>query len=141
MKVDDLQKIPIAQIIEMKDLQIEIGDKTPLVDLDSISGVLKIEGRSIPENAQEFYRPILSWLDHYLNFPAEETVLYLNLEYFNTSSSKIILDIMMRLKKNHLKGKKVVVRWLYQEEDEEMLEAGNDYASLIEIPFQIESFV
>ena len=66
-----------------------------------------------------------------------ETVLFLNLEYFNTSSSKIILEMMMKLKRAHDRGAKVLVKWLYHEEDEEMEEAGNDYSSLIDIPFDI----
>ena len=137
MKIDDLNQTSIEQVLAMTDLQIESGDKTPFVHLNMATGQLKFEGRSIPENAQEFYRPLLAWIEHYLSAPMGETVLFLNLEYFNTSSSKIILEMMMKLKRAHDRGAKVLVKWLYHEEDEEMEEAGNDYASLLDIPFDI----
>ncbi len=140
MKVDDLIEIQPENITELETVTVESGDKTPFVELDRSSGILKFEGRSIPENAQQFYKAILSWIEHYMQKPAELTTLHLNLEYFNTSSSKIILDVMMRLKKLRDKGHNAKVVWLYHEEDEEMHEAGEDYASLIEIPFEITPY-
>lgn len=137
MTVDELNSYKIDTIKDLPHVVVESGDKTPYVELDRSRGLLRFEGRSIPENAQQFYRLILSWIEHYLQNPQPETTLHLNLEYFNTSSSKILLDIMMRLKKLSDRGIQTRVVWMYHEEDEEMHEAGDDYASLIEVPFEI----
>ena len=140
MKVDDLIEIRPENITDLNIVTVESGDKTPFVELNRSEGIIKFEGRSIPENAQQFYKAILTWIENYMQNPATLTTLHLNLEYFNTSSSKIILDIMMRLKKLKDKGNNAKVIWLYHEEDEEMHEAGEDYASLIEVPFEIIAY-
>jgi uncharacterized protein YkuJ len=55
--------------------------------------------------------------------------------YFNTASSKIILDILMRLETLHEDGKNISVEWHYEEDDEDMQEAGEEYADIVEVPF------
>jgi len=113
--------------------------KTPTVEMNVESGIIEIKGRSIPENSIDFYRPVVEWLDNYANSPASETKVNIQLEYFNTSSSKCILDVFKKLeqvfKKNGEKG--VVINWFYEEDDEDMLEAGEDYQSILKIPFKM----
>ncbi len=112
--------------------------KTPTVNFDSQSGVLVLKGRSIPENAIEFFKPLVDWLDNYSNQSKMITKANIQLEYFNTSSSKCILDIFKKLESiNKQDDKEVIVNWYYEEDDEDMLEAGEDYQSILKIPFEM----
>ena len=78
----------------MEPIIIEGTPKTPTVKFDSTEGVFEIKGRSIPENSVEFYKPLVDWLDTYKESPLTKTVVNVRLEYFNTSSSKCILDVI-----------------------------------------------
>jgi hypothetical protein len=105
---------------------------TPYVLLDSDAGVIKIEGRSIPENVIDFYQPIINWIEKYTLEPNSLTTAHFKLEYFNTSSSKRLFDIMKKVEAIALQeGKKAVVNWYYEEDDEDIYFAGNDYKALI----------
>lgn len=119
----------------MDSLVLEGGTKTPKIQLDSEHGSVKIQGRSIPENSLDFYKPVLSWLDQYIKDPKEQTVVDVKLEYFNTSSSKCILDVFKKLEIIFKRGSRVKINWYYEEDDEDMLEAGEDYHSIVKIPF------
>ncbi len=111
--------------------------KTPEVLFDAENGSLKIKGRSIPENSIEFYKPIMEWLDNYSSNPCPSTDVNIQLEYFNTSSSKCILDIFKKLERLENAKDKVSINWHYESDDEDMMEAGEDYQSLIDIPFNM----
>jgi hypothetical protein len=111
--------------------------KTPDVSFDNTSGVLELRGRSIPENSVEFYGPLNTWLDEYAKAPATKTVMDVKLEYFNTSSSKCILDLFKKLEKMNGNSTQVTVNWYYEAYDEDMAEAGEDYRAIIELPFAI----
>ncbi len=111
--------------------------KTPYVRFDGEKGIIEIKGRSIPENSIEFYKPLIDWLEEYGGATSSETAVNVQLEYFNTSSSKCILDIFKKLEVMFKKGKKVEVNWYYEEDDEDMFEAGEDYQSIINIPFKM----
>jgi hypothetical protein len=121
----------------MESFSIEGTPKTPTVNLDPNSGKVEIKGRSIPENSIEFYKPIVDWLDSYAASPKSLTEVNIQLEYFNTSSSKCILDVFKKLEGIHKAGNDVVINWFYEEDDEDMLEAGEDYQSIIKIPFKM----
>ena len=79
----------------MESLKIEGSPKTPTVNFDP-NGVVELKGRSIPENSIEFYKPIIAWLDEYNSNAQSETAVNIQLEYFNTSSSKCILDVFKK---------------------------------------------
>lgn len=116
--------------------------KTPFISFDPASGAFEIKGKSIPENPALFYKPLYVWLDLYTLTPAPATALNIQLDYFNTSSSKCIVEIFRRLEQIHKSGKgEAVINWLYDEADEDMLEVGEDYKSIIKIPFHLVSFV
>ncbi|NOU60301.1 DUF1987 domain-containing protein [Marinifilum caeruleilacunae] len=119
----------------MNSLVIEGSPKTPSINFDGANGAFLIEGRSIPENSLDFYKPVMEWLDSYINEPQEETNVTIKLEYFNTSSSKCILDVFKKLEAIFKRGKKVIINWHYEIDDEDMLEAGEDYQSIVKIPF------
>jgi hypothetical protein len=112
--------------------------KTPSITFAAEDGQLEISGKSIPENSLEFYRPVFEWLDGYSQKPAPSTVLRVALEYFNTSSSKCLLDIFRKLEAINLSGKSTVkVNWVYDSDDEDMMEAGEDYQALVKVPFEL----
>lgn len=121
----------------MDSVKIEGTPKTPTIEFDRESGKLVIKGRSIPENSIDFYKPLIDWLDDYALKPAQDTVVHVQLEYFNTSSSKCILDVFKKLEGIKRSGKDVTVKWHYEEDDEDMLEAGEDYDAIIDIDFQM----
>lgn len=121
----------------MESLKIEGTSITPSVEFDEKSGVLNLKGRSIPENSLDFYQPIYSWLDAYISNPASKTIMNVQLDYFNTSSSKCILDILKRIDKIDDGGNDVLIKWYYDESDEDMMESGEDYMDLLEAPFEL----
>ena len=116
---------------------LEGTSKTPTVSFDENNGMLELKGRSIPENSIEFYKPFIDWIDRYARDPRPKTTLSVQLEYFNTSSSKCILDLFKKLELIRTTGNEVLVLWHYEQDDEDMLEAGEDYQAIINIPFKM----
>lgn len=121
----------------MEPLHLEGSAKTPHISFDPSTGLLELKGRSIPENSIDFYKPLIDWLDKYGRQPQPSTQLNVQLEYFNTSSSKCILDLFKKLEAIRAAGNEVLVLWHYEEDDEDMLEAGEDYAGIINVPFRM----
>ena len=120
----------------MEAIVIEGTPKTPGVNF-SADGELHLQGRSIPENSIEFYKPLVEWLDQYSKNPNSKTAVNIQLEYFNTSSSKCLLDLFKKLETMHKNGNEILVKWHYEEDDEDMLEAGEDYQSIVNVPFKM----
>lgn len=121
----------------MDNIHLEGSPKTPTIEFNADSGNLELKGRSIPENAIEFYKPLVDWLGEYSNNPADDTIVDVKLEYFNTSSSKCILDLFKKMESVGSQGKSIKINWYYEEDDEDMLEAGEDYEAIINIPFKM----
>lgn len=121
----------------MENLKLEGSAKTPSVNFNAETGVLELQGRSIPENSVEFYKPINEWIDAYGNNPKPSTTVDVKLEYFNTSSSKCILDLFKQLEGLNGNGTEVHVNWYFEEDDEDMEEAGEDYEAIISLPFKM----
>jgi len=119
----------------MENIHIEGTPKTPTVKFDSNEGRLELSGRSIPENSIEFYKPLLDWIESYGGAPKSKTAVDIKLEYFNTSSSKCILDVFKKLE--GVNSTDMIINWYFEEDDEDMLEAGEDYQAIINIPFKM----
>lgn len=119
----------------MRNLYLEESIETPKVILDKGEGIFTFEGKSLPEDVKEFYRPILEWFDDYILEPNSETEINIKFEYFNTSSSKMILVLMKKLIDAKKKGSNVTINWHYPYDDEEIFEAGEEYAEIIMLPF------
>lgn len=107
---------------------IEPTQNTPEVRFDSENNVFTLIGVSMPENSIKFYEQVFSWLDEYQKNPHDNLRFHVQLEYFNTSSSKSILDIFKRVK-NIGNGNYIV--WHYEEDDDEIREAGEEYQEII----------
>ena len=123
----------------MEPLKIELTQSTPKIYLDKDSGKFEIAGKSFPEESRSFYAPLFTWLEEYAKNPNEETLFEFNMEYFNSSSALIILEILNLLGKIFKNGKKVSVSWNHLDIDEDMLEAGEEYSELVKIPFVFNS--
>jgi hypothetical protein len=108
---------------------------TPLVNFDPDEGILELKGRSSPENSIAFYQKLIDSLDAYLESDKETLVANFAFEYFNTSSSKCLFDVFKRLSKINDEGKELVINWFYEEDDEDMTEAGEDYCDLLDLDF------
>ena len=120
----------------MEILHIEGADDTPKIIFDKSNGIFEISGRSLPEDSAEFYRPVLEWLRNYAKEANSKTDFVVKLEYFNTSSSKLILDVLSTLE--DISG--ATVQWYHHEDDEDMEEAGQEFSELVEIPFEFKTY-
>lgn len=114
-------------------------DESPEIILDKSTNEFKFMGKSLPEDVKEFYTPILNWIEEYVVDPNDETVVEFNMEYFNSASSKQILDILERFAMVTDRGKKIMVKWHYMEDDEDMEDAGESYADIVNVPFELIS--
>jgi hypothetical protein len=111
------------------------------MNLDPSTGIFEFRGKSIPENSIEFYKPFFSWLDEYSAAPAPKTEVNIQLDYFNTSSAKVLADIFKKFETLNQSGKtQVTINWRHNEEDDDMLEAGEDYKSISNLPFNLIAF-
>lgn len=112
----------------------------PGIILDKENGHFEISGKACPEDPVEFYQPVFDWFDEYAESPLEETVFNFKMTYYNTATSKVLMMIMQRLEEISDDGNKVKIRWHYPEDDEDMEEAGEEYADIVEVPFEQVSY-
>jgi hypothetical protein len=103
-------------------------------------GFIKIRGRSIHENVNLFFLPVSTWITEYIENPAEVTCVEIKLEYFNSASAKVFIQLLQKLTYVHLKHKKLVLNWYYEEGDDDILERGEYLASILDIPFNFIKF-
>ena len=125
----------------MEPLILAPGDDTPEIHFDKKQGKFEIQGKSLPENVLEFYTPVFSWLEQYVADPNEETPIKVKVVYFNSASQRALNEIFTILSRIVVKGKKISVEWFFHEDDEEMKEAGEEYADITGIPFTFKTFV
>jgi hypothetical protein len=123
----------------MEKLFIKATDDTPEILLDKSERIFTISGKSLPEDVIEFYSPVFSWLEQYTKDPLEETRLTVNVSYFNSASQRALNEIFIILSRILVKGLKVEVEWHYSEDDDEMREAGKEYADITNLPFHFKS--
>ena len=124
----------------MEVIKIAGTEDTPTVILDAQNEIYEISGRSLPEDVASFYDPILGWLDEYSKNPGKKTIFNFKLVYFNTASSKLLLDILMKLEEMHESGNEVLIKWHFPEDDEDMEEAGKEYSDIVDVPFKKVSY-
>jgi|688.fasta_scaffold1894407_1 hypothetical protein len=115
----------------MENLNIQGGEKTPSFNFNASEGKIEITGRSWPEHALQVYEPAFKWLEEYFKNPATKTVVNLKMEYFNTSSSKVVLDILKKIDQLSLIGKDVEINWYYEYDDPDLKEHGNMIKSIL----------
>lgn len=118
----------------MEHFRIEADRNTPLISLKP-DGIMAIKGRSIHENVVEFYSPAFEWADEYIKDPADLTCIDIQLEYFNSASAKYIIQLLQKFRKVLVLDKKFVINWYYEEGDEDILERGEYFALVLDLPF------
>ena len=124
----------------METLHIAATDDTPEITLDYQNKKFIFSGRSLPEDVVSFYKPVLDWLDEFEQNPLEDAEFEFKLEYFNTASSKLILDILLKINDIYEEGTPMKMKWYYMELDTDLQEAGEEYSELIEIPFELVAY-
>lgn len=118
----------------MENLLIASTKRTPEVNF-STDGRLKISGRSIPEDPTQFYDKLFEWVFYYCQEAIPTTTIDIALEYFNSGSSKAILEILRALVDTAKKGKQISINWYYEEGDDDILERGEYYESILDMKF------
>lgn len=121
----------------MNPLIIEATIDSPNVNLDKDKNIFEIKGKSLPENVNIFYQPIIDWFSSYFKSPNPETVMYFKLDYLNTASSKALLSLFLVIEDAVKNGVNAKVKWYFEEDDEDMKDIGEEYADIIQIPFEI----
>jgi hypothetical protein len=107
---------------------------------DPDNDIFEISGRSLPEDVITFYQPVIDWLDDYKLVPNNNTEFVFKYIYFNTATSKLIQDILLRLEQIQETGNKVKVIWYYEEDDEDMYDLGEEFKENVDIPFEIVEY-
>ena len=124
----------------MEALIIPEGQSTPSISLDSDKGKIEILGNSLPEDVLGFYSPVIKWVEAYVQNPNPKTEIHIKLSYFNSSSSKSILDILSLFEELVDLNLSVEVIWHYLDLDEDMLSTGKEFESMLKMPFQFVPF-
>jgi hypothetical protein len=127
----------------MEPLNIEPTEFTPKINFDPENNVFDISGFSRPENVIGFYRPILKWLDEFsdailsknIDFNKNQLTVNLKMTYFNSASSKFLLDILLEFMKYHSRGNEVVINWYYEDGDDEIQESGEEISDMLGYQF------
>ena len=120
----------------MEPLIIEKQPNTLKVILDKEKKLFLFEGRSLPENTVKFFEPVMNWLREYKENPNDETEVHMNFVYFNTSSAKLLLEVLRELENIHKMDKPVKIVWHYMEEDYDIQEAGEEYSTMVSMSFE-----
>lgn len=123
------------KIFNMTPLILDSTSDTPEVILDKKGNQFNFSGTSIPENTKNFYQQIFDWIDNYVVEPNEETIVNFKMKYFNTSSTKSILDIMIKFKEIAKNNKMLIINWHFIANDEDMYEAGDGFSKMMRFPF------
>ena len=116
----------------MDRLEFQPSSKTPYVLLDP-TGKIKFRGRSIPEDVSVFYEDILDWIKTYCASPKPFTEIDVEMEYLNSGTSKYMLKILKVIKEIDTLGFELKINWIYEEGDDDILERGEYYASILDL--------
>lgn len=124
--------------VSLQSLYIARTEETPEVDFNTDTHVFVIRGRSLPEDAFSFYKPLIEWLEDYFSGLRSEIEFNIELDYFNSSSGRYLMEMLYKLESNRHEDQVIRVIWISEKEDEVMLEKGEEFKSLIQLPFEIK---
>lgn len=112
----------------MENIYISATRTTPEISLDCEKHILEIRGESFPENTAAFYNPIMDWICAYMDrLESQNVTVNMEIVYFNSSSSKILMDFFDILAEASENGKSIVVNWIYDPENENALSTGEEF--------------
>lgn len=120
----------------MESLFIQGTKMTPTIELDIQQSIFSIKGTSRPENTKAFYQPVFDWFETYFKNQAATVEFEICLNYFNTSTSKILLDLLEYFEEKAADQVKII--WIYENGDEEMKEAGEELLDLVDLTFELK---
>ncbi|MGB0368782.1 MAG: DUF1987 domain-containing protein [Flavobacteriales bacterium] len=120
-------------------LKLEATEDTPEIDFNTSTGVFKISGRSLPEDALEFFKPVEAWLESYVEDCLDETTVEMRVDYFNSASTRYIFNILMAFEDIVDAGKQAKIIWYHKSNDEMIQAKGEELSDLLEVPFEMVS--
>ena len=115
-------------------------EETLGVILDQTEGRFEFSGKSLPENANEFFEKIFTWLQTYSNKPNKKTDIVFKVDYFNSSSSRKFVEVLMLLEEAISNGNQVNVKWYSQKNDEMIEDRGKELSEVLDIPFEFLNY-
>lgn len=121
----------------MNNLQVEPTPKTPGINFNAATGLLVIEGRLIPEDPEKFFSLLNNWLTNYQPADGIKTVFRVRLYYYNSTSVKRLLHLFQKLESVYAQGHDINIIWEYEDGDDDSMMDGEDYKSLLKIPFDV----
>lgn len=121
----------------MKELFIEGTSITPKVQFSADNGLLLLEGRSIPENPEDFYLNLITWLKEYYLYYEDAIEIHFKFEYVNSGSTKFLLELLRVVRTSLDRGETTLIKWYFEEEDEAIQELGEHFSESLNIPMEI----
>ena len=118
-------------------LEIKGTRDTPQILFDQENNIFEISGNSLPEDTNKFYMPVFEWISEYLKSPNKLTHLVCRLEYFNSSSAKMLYELFFELEKIHSEEEKAKISWHFEPGDNLIEEKGLEYKSIVKVPFEL----
>ncbi len=112
------------------------SESTPYLSFEPDTGLFEIRGSSFPSNAVKFYEPVIEWIKAYCEEPSDRTELHFEMDYFNSSSGKLLLEMLHILSRLHQRGNEILIKWHHTDEDDDMLFAGQEFAKLSNLTFE-----
>ncbi|MFY7972161.1 MAG: DUF1987 domain-containing protein [Flavobacteriales bacterium] len=120
------------------DLHIASTEDTPEVHFDHAHSIFRMKGRSLPENAYNFYKPLLEWIKKYVEQNGSSlTKFEFELDYFNSSSGRFIYEMLTLIEENAKSVELYEIRWKTHSDDELMIEKGEELKSLLNLRFNL----
>ena len=123
----------------MENIRIESTDVSPEVIFDIERNNFSIKGKSVVTEVDSFYAPLIEWLENAQEKLDTRVDFVFDLEYFNIFSSKRILFILYKLSDLKVAGADINVIWHFSMEDDDMKEVGEDFACMVNLPFEFIS--
>ncbi len=120
-----------------KKLYIEGGKNHPEVNFDPEKRIFSIKGKSFPENPGRFYQPLIDYIADLNLKPGDEITMEMLFYYLSSSSVISILEIIKELEDLRQKGYKINIKWMYDEDDDDMRKIGEDYINITSLPFEM----
>ena len=124
----------------LEKFHIQPTDDLPGVILDAENNIFKIYGRVLPEDGNKFFKPIINWVSEYVKNPNPETELHMRLDYYNSSTARMLTKMIVELEKIQETDNKVKIIWEYAEDDEVIEERGEELKSIAYLPFELRTF-
>lgn len=124
--------------MSLNDLHIVSTEDTPEVLFDAAHSTFRMSGRSLPENAYNFYKPLLEWIKRYVDGNSnKQTKFEFELDYFNSSSGRFMFEMLTLIEENAHSIELYEIHWKAHSDDELMIEKGEELRSLLNLRFNL----